>query len=59
MFAANADAIPPEVATVDFILQRQNIGKAFYGAPVLKAVNFDLYKRGGTRVVRRERSRRA
>jgi ABC-type sugar transport system ATPase subunit len=29
---------------VDFILQLQNINKAFYGVPVLKDVNFDLYK---------------
>jgi ABC-type sugar transport system ATPase subunit len=34
----------PETATVDFILQLQNINKAFYGVPVLKDVNFDLYK---------------
>lgn len=36
--------VPPRLATVDFILQLQDINKAFYGVPVLKGVNFDLYK---------------
>lgn len=42
----NADAASPPASPsiVDCILQLQNINKAFYGVPVLKDVNFDLYK---------------
>ncbi|MBV9490387.1 MAG: sugar ABC transporter ATP-binding protein [Verrucomicrobia bacterium] len=29
---------------MDFILQLRNIDKSFYGVPVLRGVNFDLYK---------------
>ena len=40
----NADAAPRNPSIVDCILQLQNINKAFYGVPVLRDVNFDLYK---------------